>query len=397
MALPQAFGVIGAAYGDEGKGVLTDALVHRERMLGRATLVARFNGGAQAGHTVTLPNGGRHVFHHWGAGALAGAGTFLGRRFAVHPLLWERETRALAAAGACLDLWVDPRAPVTVPTDVMINQAIEGARGGNRHGSCGVGFGETLERGEQGFGVTAGELAAMNDGEALAFLAHLADAYVPGRLAGLGLPGDALGPWVSDPAVRARFVEDCRRFLAHARLAGPDRLAQADAVVFEGAQGLALDEELGAFPYVTRSKTGLPFLVEMADEAGIPAVHVTYASRAYTTRHGAGPLPHETGVPPSDRFDDPTNLPNAYQGRLRFAPLDPEALARRIAADRARAGSRCAVSAEMSLTCLDQVDAVRVADGEAWPLEEALPRLADAVGLPPGWQSHGPSRATCRR
>lgn len=75
-----ATAVIGAGYGDEGKGLMTDALV---AALNGAATVVRFNGGAQAGHTVVAPRKGapplRHVFHHVGSGALAGAPTFLSR------------------------------------------------------------------------------------------------------------------------------------------------------------------------------------------------------------------------------------------------------------------------------------------------------------------------------
>lgn len=66
-----SYAVIGAGYGEEGKGLLTDALAHS---LGAAAMVIRHNGGAQAGHTVTLPDGRRHVFHHVGSGTRHGAG-----------------------------------------------------------------------------------------------------------------------------------------------------------------------------------------------------------------------------------------------------------------------------------------------------------------------------------
>ncbi len=390
----KAFGVIGAAYGDEGKGLVTDFLAHRALAHGSA-IVARFNGGAQAGHTVQLPNGVRHVFHHWGSGALAGASTYLGSRFAVHPLLWRQETERLADLGACLELYVDPRAPITLPSDVMINQAIEAARGQDRHGSCGVGFGEACERLEhEGMALTVGELAGMSDDEALGKMKAIVAQHVPARLKALGLPADALEGVVDRPVIWERFLDDCRCFLLNATLATPGTLAGFDTVIFEGAQGLALDEELGDFPYVTRSKTGLPYLVELAEEAGLSEVEVLYLTRAYTTRHGAGPLPFECGHSDLGRILDATNVPNDYQGTLRFAPLQPLALLDRIRRDRQRIETKLKLTFGLAMGCLDQVDSVKLPDGSAWSVQEASTNLARLLNAETVLESHGPSRAT---
>ena len=394
----QVRAIIGAAYGDEGKGLMTDFFAHQALARGHSTIVSRFNGGAQAGHTVTLPNGQRHVFHHWGAGALAGATTHLAERFVVHPMLWAEETLALSQRWACLDVLVDPRARITIPFDIMLNQAAEAARGAGRHGSCGVGFGETWQRSDTpGMSLTVESARAMSDAALLGFLKHVEQSYLPERLAGLGLASSALERWANQPGIAQAFVRDLRLFLSHVTLAMPTALQAFDSVVLEGAQGLALDEDLGDFPYVTRSKTGLPYLVAVAEEAGLPAVEAYYLTRAYTTRHGAGPLPHECSQPPAPRFEDPTNLPNAYQGTLRFAPLAPQLLKDRIDRDRARASaSEVAIEARLVLTCLDQVDEVGLASGRTWGVSEAPQALAEALGLEPGWESHGPSRATIK-
>ena len=69
--------IIGANYGDEGKGLLTDYYAAKSKH----SVVVRFNGGPQAGHTVVTPEGKRHVFSHYGSGTLAGAQTFLSKHF----------------------------------------------------------------------------------------------------------------------------------------------------------------------------------------------------------------------------------------------------------------------------------------------------------------------------
>ena len=387
--MTRAWGVIGAAYGDEGKGLLTDHWCEQARVRGERAVAVRFNGGAQAGHTVVRADGRRHVFHHWGAGALAGAATHLGSRFVAHPMLFAQESRTLVDLGGCPIITADPRVRVTTPVDVMLNQAIETARGAARHGSCGMGFGETCARNEDSaFALTLGQIAAWNDADLLGFLSQLVDGHLPKRMGELGLTEDALGPWPRDPRIAQRFVQDCRWLLNHVALADPSTLRGFDAVVFEGAQGLALDEELGDFPYVTRSKTGLPYLVELADEAGLSDVQVTYCTRAYTTRHGAGPLPFETELL---KVRDLTNLPNAHQGVLRFAPLLLDDLARRVRADRARSAGRVGLSFGILVSCMDQVGSmVTVANSEAVAREDLSAAVQTALDSAWRLESHGP-------
>src|SRR5262249_552775 len=90
-----ATAVIGANFGDEGKGLAVDAIV----ALDPDAAVIRFNGGAQAGHTVVAEDGRRHVFSHFGAGTLRGAATFLSRFFVVQPSIFAREPSNLPGSG----------------------------------------------------------------------------------------------------------------------------------------------------------------------------------------------------------------------------------------------------------------------------------------------------------
>jgi adenylosuccinate synthase len=118
--------------------------------------------------------------------------------------------------------------------------------------------------------------------------------------------------------------------------------------VFEGAQGLLLDQDNKEFfPHVTRSNTGLKNVRMLCAEACISDITAYYVSRTYLTRHGAGPL---LGEDPKMRFQDATNTDHPYQGPLRFAPLDNNAMIRRCIKD--------AEGVEMKLvyTHLDQLD-----------------------------------------
>jgi adenylosuccinate synthase len=137
--------VIGAGYGDEGKGLMTDYLTGQQEKPSD-TVVVRFNGGAQAGHTVQNDKC-RHVFKHYSSGTLHGATTCLSRFFVVNPLLWAEEYEALYRKSVWQRslkgqrLLIDARAHVSTPYDMLYNQIIELSRGAARHGSCGVGFG----------------------------------------------------------------------------------------------------------------------------------------------------------------------------------------------------------------------------------------------------------------
>lgn len=393
-----AHAVIGANFGDEGKGLATDALAADLMSRGLDPVVVRSNGGAQAGHTVET-QGRRHVFHHVGAGAFTGARTHLSRFFVAHPALLLRELKELRPLlPAAPEITIDPAAQVTTPWDVLLNQAAEAARGAARHGSCGVGFGETLERVARGHPITVADLAAPDLADRLV---AIRDGWVWSRLEALGLADhpavaahrDAL--W-SDAAL-AGFIQEARIFAA-LLTARSDAELGAETVLFEGAQGLMLDMDLGVMPHLTRSNTGLRNMITIAREAGIGEIRPLYMTRAYMTRHGAGPLLHEAGTLPWAEVTDPTNRQNDWQGALRLAPLDLAETARFIRADLAFAdGSGVRVSPGVGVSCLDQVPGgaeVRSGDGASVVSPERLPDLlAERIGAPALLRSRGPDRS----
>jgi adenylosuccinate synthase len=116
---------------------------------------------------------------------------------------------------------------------------------------------------------------------------------------------------------------------------------------------LLLDEDrLDQWPHVTRSKTGLVNVLFLARRLGLERLRVTYVSRTYLTRHGAGPLAGECDW----SFTDRTNMPNAFQGSLRFAPLDQRMLRRSIEMDFQYARLTYPdLQGEIAFTCADQL------------------------------------------
>lgn len=323
----KAHAVIGANYGDEGKGLMTDYLCARKG----AGVVVRFNGGAQAGHTVTTPDGKRHVFHHFGSGSFLGVPTFLSRFFVVNPILFCEELfgKTLPAEAKVI---VDPRALVTTPLDMLVNQAKQ-----NGHNTCGVGINETMQRSFiKQCKIT---VATILDRD----LYRRAVYHARDRMGRNRLPPADEAHWEDV------YFAHARRFLDNVEIAeAPPR---CDYAVFEGAQGLMLDQDSPDFPYVTHSHTGLHNVRILCEELGAILHHATYVTRAYLTRHGDGPLPGEQPLP--SFVQDATNINNKHQGPLRYAPLSLEAalqLSKRVAAD---AGD---IHHDVAVTCIDQTE-----------------------------------------
>jgi adenylosuccinate synthase len=223
--------------------------------------------------------------------------------------------------------------------------------------------------------------------------------YLPARLAKLGLAHrwPDLRDLALSEALFEDWLHDAAAFLAAVALDDGNAIARARHAIFEGAQGLLLDQDRGAFPHVTRSNTGLHNALALASEAGIAALDVTYVTRAYVTRHGAGPLPHELDGPPCAGARDDTNVTNAWQGNLRYAWLDLDILRRHIADDLSDAPASMRMRHGLAVTCLDQlgdcatfVEGGRVRTASPDALVAAAAMAIDATDVLAGT---GPSRA----
>lgn len=395
--------VIGANYGDEGKGLMTDFIARQEKV----DKVVRFNGGAQAGHTVVLPTGNSHVFSHVGSGHFMGAGTVLGKRFLVNPLLLESELNKLRSV-RWPSIEVHPDAEVTTIYDMLLNAAVETQRGNDRHGSCGLGINETVTRATAGYSLKFGDVKSWNVRNLAAALERIQDEWMPKRIKALGLEAVA-----ADIRTPTGIVYSTRGAMAHAKamlpglghlgiLEKPFHTYGMTKSVFEGAQGLAIDEFMGEFPHVTRSMTGLPYAIEAAAELGIKKLTPLYVTRAYATRHGRGPLPYEGIHITENSIVDLTNVDNEWQERIRFAPLDVSDLRERILADLERSRTLAHVlgvelkEPELAVTCLDQLgENVRIVPPGAEMRGVKTTELPKLLGMMTGvtvrYTSYGPT------
>ncbi|SET32533.1 adenylosuccinate synthetase [Hymenobacter actinosclerus] len=400
MSAPQAYIVLGLGYGDEGKGLATDWLCRRLR----PGLVVRFNGGAQAGHTVVTAEGKHHVFSSFGAGTLAGVPTLWSAHcpFAPGPAL--AELAALQQLGVAPQLLVDAACPVTTHYDVLYNRVLESRRGAGRHGSVGVGFGATLARHEAGPAarLTAGQL--LKPGALPAALARIR-AYYRARLA-TEAPEFAFDSVAHDTG-DDRLLAAADTLAGQHRAGGPVRFgagaaalatvaARGQAVVFEGAQGILLDMDAGEFPHVTRSHTTSRNALALV-RAHLPGytARIQYVTRAYHTRHGAGPLPGEAPLA-LRHYEHETNRPHPYQGCFRLAPLYLPSVRHALAADAPHAAGH---ARHLLITCLDQTPDQHVLCSENEVPGSAAPGQLPAllgVAFDSLQLAYGPTAATVR-
>ena len=328
--------VIGANYGDEGKGLMTDYFSGEAKKGGRSCLVVCTNGGAQRGHTVVTPEGIRHIFRHFGSGTLTGADTWMSDAFIVNPVIFREEREQLQALCRLPKVFADPSCRMTTPYDMMANQMLEEFRGKARHGSCGLGIWETVLRCRKGFG---GEpLFSQNEEEIHRFLSFLREEYFPERLREEGfeqMPEDWRALFYS-PGIEENFMEDLRYFQRTVRPAGCKVIDGYDETIFENGQGLLLDMGIQEhLQHTTPSRTGLYEADRILGSCpGRMDIEVCYVTRTYLTRHGAGPMENECKKEQiNPDMQDLTNVPNPFQGTLRYGILDADKLKERIAAD----------------------------------------------------------------
>lgn len=320
--MTKVLAVIGAGYGDEGKGVITDYLAHHHEN----SIVVRYNGGAQAGHTVTTPDGKRHVFSHFGSGSFSGRPTLLSEFFVCNPLIFKRERMELLLK---LDFMNEPRifihkdCLVTTPVDMVINQIMELRRVNNRHGSVGVGFNETIERSlVPEFKLTVDDLR-QGEEHRNAIIDNIQANWINQRLTKIDNPCDEeckLLRTILSEQLWFDFKLAIEYFLSYTMMLYDYHFDYCDTIIFEGAQGLMLDQDYGDFPHVTRSNTGVKNIIKILEHVdNIEEIDIHYITRAYVTRHGHGPMFGEQELP----YDivDETNKPHAFQGTIRHAPL----------------------------------------------------------------------------
>ncbi len=319
--------VIGKNFGDEGKGLATDYFAMLAQKEARPCIVVRHNGGAQAGHTVEA-GGKRFVFREISSGSFRGADTLWAPTFMPDLYKLSDEMDEFLCLGVKRPKILSvPDCPLTYIDDILINMSLETIRGKDRHGSCGMGIDEAKRRSLiPDFKITPFDIVS---GGAEAFfkkLLFIRSEYLPGRLEALDLEPSAMGGYgemILDKNVLFNYCEQMFRNSEFITIADESIIKTYDDVIFEGAQGLILDEENKAFaPNLTSSRTGLTNPDVILKRLGISEpCEAVYVTRTYVTKHGAGRFPYEELFLVQGRsFADETNIHNEWQGSIRFAP-----------------------------------------------------------------------------
>lgn len=276
--------IVGAQWGDEGKGKIVDVLSHN------FSIVARYAGGHNAGHTVII-KGKKFVLQLVPCGVLRkGCRSVIGNGVVLDPLAFLKEVAMLRQAGVAVDgnLYVSNRAHVILPYHRMIEMGAENAPGRVKIGTTSRGIGPAYEdkMGRRGLRV-----ADLLDSSLLKttienacreknMIAHALFNSEP-------LDPDSMYREYADAAAKiAPFVADTAVLLNQA-------LAEGESIMFEGAQATMLDIDHGTYPFVTSSSCTAG---GAATGTGVPpnAIQtVIGVTKAYCTRVGGGPFPSE--------------------------------------------------------------------------------------------------------
>jgi len=325
--------VIGAMYGDEGKGFTVSELTKAKIKDDKPVLVIKHNGTAQAGHTVYKNKSQHkyHIFKTFGSGTFEGAHTYLYKTFYVCPMSLMIEYNLLKQNYKIKDLktllHIHPDCPVILPWDKLMNETRE-----VNHGTCGFGLFEATQRPV----ITIRQLFNYHTNDSLLeALIGFRNQHFTGKC---DLYGDTL---------LVNFYRDLEYIFNLFDFRIPfdleinnKRIIETDlTIIFENGQGLGLDQNnKEGFPHLTPSNTGSRNIIEFIEKE-IPinlcsSLVLHYVTRPYTTRHGYGPLKDECNfdlIPLREYIE--TNVTNDAQGALRFAPLDLDTLIENIDRD----------------------------------------------------------------
>jgi len=353
--------LLGAQWGDEGKGKIVDLLTER------ADAVARFQGGHNAGHTLVI-GGRKTVLHLVPSGAMrAGVECLIGNGVVVSVAQLLGEIDALASAGIEVRerLRLSYACPLIFPHHLALDAARERARGDNAIGTTGRGIGPAYEDKIARRGLRVGDL--LRPDSFAARLREVVDYHNYALQNYFRAPPvdyrQTLDEALAQGAQITDLIDDVAARLHALR-------ARHKAVLFEGAQGFLLDIDHGTYPFVTSSNTTA---ATAATGCGVGPLQLDYVLgivKAYSTRVGAGPFPTELFDATGARLSERGGEFGATTGRPRRCGwLDAVALR--------RACQVCGLSAlgVTKMDVLDGLDEVKICI--------AYRRRGRRLGLPP--------------
>lgn len=276
--------IIGTQWGDEGKGKIVDLLAEK------ADIVARFQGGNNAGHTMVV-EGQQFISHLVPSGILQGKICVIGNGLVVDPAVLLEEIDYLAKKGIDTDpdkLKISEKAHLIMPYHKAIDNAREQKKGNNKIGTTGRGIGPCYEDKATRRGVRFVDLIdeAVFD-ERVRTILDEKNFYLKQYFNAPTIDPDQV------IAEYAQYAERLAPYVTNVSVELDQAIRKGGQILFEGAQGTHLDIDHGTYPFVTSSNT---VSANACSGAGIGPRHihgVLGIVKAYTTRVGAGPFPTE--------------------------------------------------------------------------------------------------------
>lgn len=243
MGTIDAKSVIGANYGDEGKGLVTDALAYEAMNTYGNCLVICNNGGAQRSHTVVLEDGTRHAFSHFGSGTFRRADTYLSEYFILNPIIFRKEYEELVKLGYEPKVYIDKNCRISTFYESFSNQMLEQSRK-TKHGSCGLGIWETIKLYHNSSCWRYGDFKkadlyeTMKEIEIRAYLfRHTLSQY---RTSG-AITDEIYYYWkplIEDYKIRFHFIDDLIFMIDNTIETDAEVILNYDSIIFENGQGL---------------------------------------------------------------------------------------------------------------------------------------------------------------
>ncbi len=316
--------VLGTFFGDEGKGSVVNELSSS------SSAVVRINGGPQAGHTIK-DGSLSHVCSSFTSGTFKDAFGIISHFCALNPVAYMKEYDVLLNKSFHVHQQIEPETMLIIPTDVINSQRHVD------HSNCGHGFGECIKRHETLDSPLRLYVKDLNFPEIIRLKLKI----------GTNLDDKDIDLYVEN-CVQMKSIVSISRYISHPR----------NHIIFEGAQGILLDREIGFFPHCTRSNTTSKNAFKLIPEEDYRKsdINLHYVMRPYLTRHGVGPLPFEHVHVPLINNENETNVSNKHQGPFRYAPFNFDLLKYSISMNNGfmNANDR-PIKSRIQLTCMDQM------------------------------------------
>jgi len=316
--------VLGAFYGDCGKGQTVNNICKSfiKRVIKESAIIIRFSGGPQVGHNVDHDNI-QHCFSNFGSGTLLNVPTYWSEFCLVDPFTTILERDVLKSKGVEPVIIYSPLCELITPFDVWHQW---GNVQNREHGTVGVGIKSALDRIKNGYHLT------ISDAQNILVLREKLKSIQTNYYKMSGIIG-------KDFSID-KYIEGVYDYVTKVELKTPEQLMKDGKYhhkIFEGSQGILLDQTHGVMPWCTPSNTTSKNAIELLRRMGYinssypSAINIYYVCRPYITRHGPGPLLTSTNTL---EVEDENNTYNEYQKNFRSCEFDIDLLKHSISIDK---------------------------------------------------------------